>query len=128
MNVLSVLVLGFLGGVIRFACGDTWSSTLILNAVGAVTLGVLSILWRAIRVKPWMVIGINAGFIGSFTTFSSLMFNTIHLYSVHTLDAVESMVVTLGSILLSAVGMGFAQHSCRRMGLEEQSCNNQQSS
>ncbi len=127
MNILSLLVFGFIGGMIRFDCGDTWSSTLILNAVGAVTLGVLSILWRAIPIKPWIVIGINAGLIGSFTTFSSLMFNTVHLYTVHTLDAVYSIVITLASMILCAIGMVFTQHFCRRTGLENEAYNNQQS-
>lgn len=49
-------------------------STLIANVVGAFALGVLvSTLWVRPGVPNWLKVGLGAGTLGSFTTFSALM-------------------------------------------------------
>ena len=55
-------------------------STLIINAVGAFTLGLLTArLWPTAR--PWVRAGLGPGLLGSFTTFSAFAVSLVSLGS-----------------------------------------------
>ncbi|GMA61998.1 CrcB family protein [Alicyclobacillus fastidiosus] len=127
MKILSIFILGFIGGVTRFAFGDTLASILIVNAIGTLSLGILNSLCRTIQMKTCVEVGIRAGFIGSFTSFSALMIDAVRLYPEHTLDALGGIAIALCSISLYTVGIGLARYGLKQVGLEDTSDNDEQS-
>ena len=82
-NILAVGGAGFVGAVLRYVLG-LWLNTatmpwgtLLINVSGAFVLG-----WFATATRGWwslspiMVLAVGTGFVGAFTTFSTLMFET----------------------------------------------------
>lgn len=87
-DILAVLAGGVLGTSLRLAIdaalphSDTAFplSTLIVNCVGAFTLGLLvSRLWH--RAPGWLKAGLGPGLLGSFTTFSAVAVSLVSLGS-----------------------------------------------
>jgi fluoride exporter len=86
--------------------------TLVVNLLGSFLLG-----WFVMRVLPNESIsievktGISTGIIGSFTTFSTLSVEVIHLYqsSLYLELVVYLSVSVIGGLILAAVGMSIGQ-------------------
>jgi fluoride exporter len=75
-------------------------STLLVNVLGAFTLGILvARLWQ--RVPAWGRAGLGAGLLGSFTTFSALAVSLVALVSVN-----EWMLAVV--YLLASLALGLA--------------------
>lgn len=87
MNILLIIVGGFLGSVSRFLIGDWVSNetgfpfgTLYINLMGCFFLGWLfSFTEKRTRKHPRIVLFLGTGFTGSFTTFSTFSVETVQL-------------------------------------------------
>ncbi|SKA06616.1 CrcB protein [Pilibacter termitis] len=87
MNTIIIFLFGALGGITRFAIGEMIPklngfpfATLLINLVGCFFLPFLVKYYLvAKRIPSKIILGIGTGFIGSFTTFSSLMLDSIQL-------------------------------------------------
>lgn len=81
MLYLAVAVAGFCGTALRygltlaFPVGEGFpTSTLIINVTGSLGLGLLTGLWsRGPARAPWLRTALGTGFLGSYTTFSSVI-------------------------------------------------------
>ncbi|MFB5188882.1 FluC/FEX family fluoride channel [Alicyclobacillus fastidiosus] len=125
MNIISVLAFGFLGGISRYACGTSLMSILVVNALGAVALGLLSVLRAHLHMKIWLEVGVSSGLIGSFTTFSGLVWKVVPVTPNHAPQAFVGLAVSIGSIALCAVAIRVAHVYCRTSKLTKQADENQ---
>ena len=81
-------------------------STLLINVMGSFVLGALvATLWRRARTPNWLKVGLGAGIVGSFTTFSALIVSLITqvdhgLWMLAALYLVLSLVLGFGAALL----------------------------
>ncbi|GEO24399.1 hypothetical protein AAC03nite_01840 [Alicyclobacillus acidoterrestris] len=124
MKILYIMGFGFVGGVLRFFCGDSLTSILILNAVGAIALAIISAC--AVHRMVWLETGIGVGFIGSLTTFSSLTLVTVDASSQHSIEALASLEITVGSIVLCGLVMALTRRTKGRVELNDEPRDNQQ--
>lgn len=86
---LAIAVGGSLGAVSRYWVSNTsyqWLGqgfpygTLLVNLLGSLAIGFLSVLLvHRFQVSEELRIGLLAGFLGSFTTFSTFAMDTLHL-------------------------------------------------
>lgn len=85
MNFIYVMIGGFFGAICRYGLGE-WIpdangfpvGTLVINLLGCLFLGWLL---TFVSSKSKLSLLIGTGFIGSFTTFSTFSFETIHLFA-----------------------------------------------
>lgn len=85
INILAVTIGGMCGGAARFLISQVtqdatsfWGTT-IVNLLGCFLLAFNTVYFTKNSQFPdWAVLGINTGFIGSFTTFSTLMLHVGH--------------------------------------------------
>lgn len=100
---ISLLLGGFLGGCLRelvelaLPSHALPTATLAINLFGSLALGILIGLSDRAAWPNWLRIGMGAGVLGSFTTFSSLCFGLTALTSQH---LVRALVFTLASLVL----------------------------
>lgn len=81
MLYLSVAVAGFLGTALRYGLGLAFpngtgfpTTTLLINVTGSLALGLLTGYWsRSPARAPWLRTALGTGFLGSYTTFSSVL-------------------------------------------------------
>ena len=114
-DILWVGLGGFLGANSRYLL-STWIArsvdptlpwgTLAVNATGSLVIGAF-LLWAGERilVAPHLRLLVAVGFCGSYTTFSSFAFETVHLFEQgHWVDAAANILVNnvlaLGAVLL----------------------------
>ncbi|MFS0824415.1 fluoride efflux transporter CrcB [Bacillus sp. 1P02SD] len=126
MNVLFVMIGGFLGAICRYLLGE-WvpapngfpMGTLTVNLMGCLCLGwLLTFVATRKNVNPKISLLFGTGFIGSFTTFSTFSVEMVHLLEngnvgIALLYVVLSLFVGL---FLSYVGYRLAK--LRKMGEE----------
>ncbi len=109
---IAVAVGGSLGAVSRYWVSTTtyqWLGqqfpygTLGVNLLGSLAMGFLSVLLvHRLQVSEEIRIGLLAGFLGSFTTFSTFAMDTLHLAAN---DAVvKALVYILASVILCILG------------------------
>ena len=95
-----------LDAVIPHTDTDFPLSTLLINVTGSFVLGALvTTLWRRARTPNWLKVGLGAGTVGSFTTFSALIVSLITqvhhgLWMLAALYLVLSLVLGFGAALL----------------------------
>ncbi|MFJ7975214.1 fluoride efflux transporter CrcB [Peribacillus sp. JNUCC 23] len=118
MNVLAVMIGGFLGAVCRYALG-VWIptnhgfplGTLLINLFGCLFLGwFLTFMDQKKRIRPEFTLIIGTGFIGSFTTFSTFSVETIHLFQegLIFLALLYVLTTTILGLLLAYLGRKLA--------------------
>ena len=109
---IAVAVGGSLGAVSRYWVSTTtyqWLGqnfpygTLGVNLLGSVAMGFLSVLLvHRLEVSAEIRIGLLAGFLGSFTTFSTFAMDTLHLAANDALP--RALVYILASVILCILG------------------------
>lgn len=78
------------------------TSTLIVNVVGALTLGVLvGEVWKRPGLPRWLRAGLGAGVLGSFTTYSAIMVSLVGMGSA---DALGLAAIYLAASLVLGFG------------------------
>ena len=99
-TIMSVAIGGFLGGITRYELsvllGD--DGILYANLIGSFLLAVITYYFieRGL-LAAWLNAGIGTGFIGAFTTFSSLATTIVKLES-------QGIIASIGYFLVSSLG------------------------
>lgn len=87
---VAVAVGGLIGTELRYgaglvfpeAAGSVPWTTLVINVVGSFVLATLTTVWTARpETASWLKAGLGPGLLGSFTTFSALVFSVNQLFS-----------------------------------------------
>ncbi len=109
---IAIAVGGSLGAVSRYWVSATtyqWLGqgfpygTLIVNLLGSVVMGFLSVLLgHRFHISDEIRIGLLAGFLGAFTTFSTFALDTLHLAGNDAI--VKAAVYILSSLLFCILG------------------------
>ncbi|RFB18467.1 fluoride efflux transporter CrcB [Bacillus sp. HNG] len=126
MNVLIVMIGGFLGAICRYLLGELVPvpngfpmGTLTVNLIGCFFLGwLLTFVATRKNVNPKISLLFGTGFIGSFTTFSTFSVEVVHLLEKGNI-AIALLYVILSlfvGLFLSFVGYQLAK--LRKMGEE----------
>jgi CrcB protein len=123
--VLAIFVGGFFGGAARYLIGDHWSTsaggfpwpTFVINVSGAFVLALLLVL--VIEVFPptrYLRPALGTGFLGAYTTFSSLVVATDQLAAHHHLAtaALYSVGSTAAGLVLAVAGLALGRWIARR--------------
>jgi fluoride exporter len=89
VNVVAIAIAAVLGALSRYgiervvpagADGTAYLATLIVNLTGALALGLaLGALGHRFAAHPNLRLFVTVGFLSSYTTFSALAFQTVHL-------------------------------------------------
>ena len=114
MNLLLVMIGGFFGAISRFALGE-WIQTsngfplgtLFINLIGCFFLGwFLTFIRQKKKFRPEFTLLIGTGFVGSFTTFSTLSVETVELFEDgrFLIGVLYIFVSIAGGLLMSRLG------------------------
>lgn len=114
MVYMYVGIAGALGAISRYFIGITFMTnsvfpwaTLIVNLVGSYLLAWLTTsLFNRISVSPIIATAISTGYVGSFTTFSTLSVETIELFENkhYLLGVLYILVSIIGGLVMSRLG------------------------
>ena len=120
---IAIAVGGSLGAVSRYwVSGTTYQwlgqgfpyGTLAVNLLGSLVMGFLSVLLvHRFHVSEEIRIGLLAGFLGSFTTFSTFAMDTLHLAGNEAL--VKAIIYILFSVLFCIIGAWGGLVAARQM-------------
>ncbi len=110
-DILAVFIGGCFGGVARWGISlwlndaDTMLGTTAVNLVGSFVLAFVTYgLAVAIDLPSWLILALGTGFVGAFTTFSTMVLN---LYK-HIGQAPGYAVAIFGIELVVGLGAAFA--------------------
>lgn len=114
MVYIYVGIAGALGAILRYFIGISlftnsvfpWA-TLMINLIGSFLLAWLTTsFFKKIAVSPSIASAIGTGFVGSFTTFSTLSVETVELFNNHhlVLGVIYVVISLFGGILMSLLG------------------------
>jgi fluoride exporter len=120
MNVLALIIGGFIGTILRFVIGELYPiqlegfpwSTLWINLAGCLFLGwFLTITMRRLRIRPEIRLGLGTGLTGAFTTFSTFTVQTMHLFLVGKVYLAFSYIClsVAGGLILTIIGVSIAK-------------------
>lgn len=114
-NYLAVFLGGCLGGVSRYGIGLVASGiagVTIANLIGSFVLSFLTYGLAARFALPnWLILFLGTGFVGAFTTFSTLATATVTLSSVAPASAIVwAGLNLLGGLALAFLGMWLGQN------------------
>ena len=115
--LIGVGVAGALGAIARYELDGIISQrgglfpwgTFVINVSGAFLLGLLfTVLGDRLGVAPWLRSSVTIGFVGAYTTFSTLTLETAQLlqigaYSLATLNALGSIVCGMIAVFAGIV-------------------------
>jgi CrcB protein len=98
---------GLEGFVSRRATGAFPWGTFVVNVTGAFALGlVFTVATERWSISPWLRSTVTIGFLGAYTTFSTLMFETYRLAEDRALALAAANVVASSAAGLAAVYLG----------------------
>ncbi|UTH13258.1 fluoride efflux transporter FluC [Macrococcus equipercicus] len=106
MKYLYVCIFAFIGGALRYEISMLVDigGTLAVNLAGAFILGLLSV--KLMALDQNLRTGITAGFVGSFTTFSTFSKESIELLQTTVWSGIGYIAVTIiFGVLLAYAGM-----------------------
>ncbi|MEK5443985.1 MULTISPECIES: fluoride efflux transporter CrcB [unclassified Fredinandcohnia] len=128
MNILFVMIGGFLGACSRYLIGELVPptrgfpiGTLSVNLIGCLCLGwLLTYITKQKNISPKIALLFGTGFIGSFTTFSTFSVEVVQLMEEGKFGLSVLYVLTslIAGIILSFLGYRLAKIS--KMGEESQ--------
>ena len=99
-TIISVAIGGFLGGIVRYELSVLLDGDGILyaNLIGSFLLAFITYYFieRGL-LAAWLNAGIGTGFLGAFTTFSSLAITIVKLES-------QGLIASIGYFLVSSLG------------------------
>lgn len=112
---LLVGIAGFLGAILRYLIGLVLSnegtifpfSTLVINLIGSFLLAWLTtVVFNKVSIPTHFKTAIGTGFVGSFTTFSTLSVETVTLFQNNhlILGFIYVLVSLFGGLLMSRLG------------------------
>lgn len=125
MNVIALIIGGFLGSVSRYEVGK-WIptienfqlATVLINLAGCLFLGWFFTIATKWKIRPDIRLGIGTGFTGAFTTFST--------FSVQAADAISGkflgtavlylLISVVGGLLMSFIGVAIGKKSLHKGG------------
>lgn len=125
MNVIALIIGGFLGSVSRYEVGK-WIptienfqlATVLINLAGCLFLGWFFTIATKWKIRPDIRLGIGTGFTGAFTTFST--------FSVQAVDAISGkflgtavlylLISVVGGLLMSFIGVAIGNKSLHKGG------------
>ncbi|MBT2739973.1 fluoride efflux transporter CrcB [Bacillus sp. ISL-77] len=112
-------IAGTLGAILRYMIGASLFTnstfpyaTLIINLIGSFLLaGLTTNLFKWLSISPVIATSIGTGFVGSFTTFSTLSVETVKLFQVGNivLGLAYVFVSILGGLAMSRLGFKVSQ-------------------
>lgn len=115
MNIIIVFIFGILGGLSRFELSEHLPkiggfpiATLLINLVGCYLFTFLIKNYlKATNAKARTILALGAGYIGTFTTFSSFMMDSDNLLVAHSYGLLALYVVLTvgGGLAMAALGM-----------------------
>ena len=114
---IGVAIAGAVGALARYALDGVVSrrggafpwGTFVVNVTGAFLLGlVFTILTERFRASPWLRASLTVGFLGAYTTFSTLSLETYRLlqdgsYLLAAANAAGSLLAGLGAVSLGVI-------------------------
>ncbi|MCY9694184.1 fluoride efflux transporter CrcB [Paenibacillus alginolyticus] len=126
MNVVALVIGGFIGTILRYATGDFIPplpngfplGILIINFLGCFLLGwFFTVTLERWNIRPAIRLGLGTGVIGAFTTFSTFSVQTVDLmqHGHFFVAALYVLLSIIGGILLTFAG-GRLAHVQRRGG------------
>src|SRR4051812_9664562 len=114
MAYLLVGIAGTIGAILRYVLGITFFTnspfpfaTLLINLIGSFLLAWLTTnLFKNVSLSPILITAIGTGFVGSFTTFSTLSVETVTLFNNGELllGITYVLVSLLGGLFMSRLG------------------------
>jgi CrcB protein len=115
-TLIAIAVAGALGALSRYGLGSLvtrrtsdafpWG-TFVVNITGAFVLGlVLTLATERFDFAPWLRLGLTTGFLGAYTTFSTLTFETYKLAADRTLALAAANMLGSCAAGLTAVYLG----------------------
>ncbi|WP_026424203.1 fluoride efflux transporter FluC [Actinokineospora inagensis] len=114
--VITVAVGGVIGALARYGAGTLWPgpwTTLGINAVGCLTMGVLMVLVTEVRIPhPLVRLFLGTGVLGGFTTFSTFCADFCRLVPTAPLEAFSYLIATLTAAL---AGVSLGMFTTRRL-------------
>jgi fluoride exporter len=117
VNAVAIAVAAVLGALSRYgidrvvpagADGTAYLATLLVNLTGALALGLaMGALGHRFAAHPNLRVFVTAGFLSSYTTFSALAFQTVHLAERGRLAAAAAYVLgsVVGGIAVAYAGL-----------------------
>lgn len=120
MNLIALVVSGFLGTLLRFGMGE-WIpavstvfplGTAIINLSGCLFLGwFITFTNSHWNIRPEIRLGVGTGFIGSFTTYSAFSVESVNLIqNGHANIAIYYILISIfGGVAFTFLGVGIAQ-------------------
>lgn len=128
MNVIALIIGGFLGSIFRYevgrwipAAGNFQLATVLINLAGCFFLGWFFTVATKWKIRPDVRLGIGTGFTGAFTTFST--------FSVQTVDAISGkqfgtavlylLISVVGGLLMSLIGVAIGKKSLHKGGVSK---------
>lgn len=108
---LAVALGGAAGSVARWQAGNfmraLWPGfpygTLLVNVLGSFLIGFLAAWFAAREPAEWLRVGLIAGILGGFTTFSAFSLDTLELWRTSGLMALANISLNLGLGLLACM-------------------------
>lgn len=130
MIAVAILAGGLLGGLLRALLDIVIPSpvvfpvaTLVVNLVGSVALGFFHHLSQHKAIAPWLRLGMTAGAIGAFTTFSTVCVDLAAALHHHLVWAsVYGITSLLGGVLCIIAGEWCASAILRKTSTTEEVC------
>ncbi|MFC4320868.1 fluoride efflux transporter FluC [Litchfieldia salsa] len=116
-HILGIAIGGAAGSVARYLMqinllplAQFPVSTMIVNILGSLFLGMLTGIFQKIHTKDWVKLTLGVGFCGGFTTMSTFSADIFQLFSISFLAVISYLFITLfGGLFFAFLGFSLGQ-------------------